>query len=549
MNKNIFSFPFFIYIFLVLGFKSYSQSIDSADYYYQKMLQPVSNSDIPLAIQYYTFQTEKHLSNKKYYKAIGALRMIAIGEYEIGNIYDSEKAIVQAVEIIENSNQTDTLIESRKGLYNQLGHIYRSTKEPAKAIEAYNLALKYSKNTSDSLTIINNKATIYKDTKDYLQAQNLLQSALTNNNIEAYPLQSAMLLDNLGFIQSKLNNPEAFNNLTKAFTIRDSLMDVKGIYSSNKNLALYYLEQNEIQLAQSFANKAFDAANTMNSLTYLEDALSLSIMMADDPKIAQFKIISDSIAKQKQIAQNKNAYLKYNVEKERENTIAALLEKEEQKNEKLILLLLGTIISFISIYIFFKLKRKHKSEKIIQVHNTESRISKKVHDEVANDVFQLMAKIQGNLNHRESLLDDLEKIYHKTRDISKENSAIEIEMDFSSQLNDLFLNYQNEIVTIITRNITKIEWENTSEIKKITIYRVLQELLTNMKKYSSASAVVFTFQQKNNKINIDYVDNGVGCIIKNKNGLQNAENRIHAVNGTITFESDPGKGFKSNITI
>lgn len=55
-----------------------------------------------------------------------------------------------------------------------------------------------------------------------------------------------------------------------------------------------------------------------------------------------------------------------------------------------------------------------------------------------------MAKIQGKTTGQEELLDDLEKIYNRTRDISKENSAIEIEEDFSSQLNDLLLNYQNE---------------------------------------------------------------------------------------------------------
>lgn len=70
-----------------------------------------------------------------------------------------------------------------------------------------------------------------------------------------------------------------------------------------------------------------------------------------------------------------------------------------------------------------------------------------------------------------------------------------------------------------------------------------------MKKYSEASAVVLVFQQINKKISIEYTDNGIGCTLKNKNGLQNAENRIHALNGTITFDSEPGKGFRSKIII
>lgn len=53
------------------------------------------------------------------------------------------------------------------------------------------------------------------------------------------------------------------------------------------------------------------------------------------------------------------------------------------------------------------------------------------------------------------------------------------------------------------------------------------------------------------KIFIDYTDNGKGCdqnkIIKN--GLQNMENRILATKGTITFETEPDRGFKVKISM
>jgi len=549
MNATRFSFLFFFSAILMSGLKVYSQQKDSTSYYYNKMLHPTQNTDIPLAIKYYTAQTEKYLVTNNNYEAIKALRIIAIGQFEIGNIYDSESAAVKAIAIIENSPQTDTLIESRKGFYNQLGKIYRASEQPKKAIEAYDLALRFSKTIADSLTIINNKATIYKDSKKYLKALELLELALNKKNSQQYPEQFARILDNLGYVQFKLNKPNALYNLNKALQIRDSLNDLMGRYSSNKSLALYYLDKGKKQRALSYINSANNIAQSINSPMYLEDALSLYIFMADDPKIKQYLSLSDSIAKQKQLAENKNAFIKYNVEKEQKNTAAAQLQQEKERGQKLLYMALGIFASVLSIFIILLLKVRHKKEKIIQVHNTESRISKKVHDEVANDVYHLMAKIQGNQNENESLLDDLEKIYNKTRDISKENSAIEIEADFSAQLNDLLLNYQNEKTTIATRNISKIEWESISEIKKTTIYRVLQELMTNMKKHSQATAVGLVFQQTAKKITINYTDNGTGCSLKNKNGLLNAENRIHAINGTITFDSEPGKGFRSKIMI
>jgi signal transduction histidine kinase len=87
------------------------------------------------------------------------------------------------------------------------------------------------------------------------------------------------------------------------------------------------------------------------------------------------------------------------------------------------------------------------------------------------------------------------------------------------------------------------------EIKKITLYRVLQELMTNMKKHSNATLVALTFNHAKKKITVEYSDNGVGCTIKKHVGLQNAENRIKTIKGTIIFDSQTNQGFKTKIIV
>ncbi|SRX73461.1 tetratricopeptide repeat-containing sensor histidine kinase [Aequorivita antarctica] len=522
---------------------------DSIEQYYQLIVNPQTSIDIPEGIMFYSQKKENDLKRKDTLSAVRDLRLIAIGQAKIGNLYDSENATVEALALIDKYHYKDTLIEAKKGIYNEMGNLYRESYNTKKAIEAYNLSLSFSRKLSDSLTLINNKSNIYKDLGQYQKAAEQLNLAYVKIRNDTNSLQSAMVLDNLGYVQSKLGNPDALLNLKKALSIRDTQNNLEGIYSSNKHLAMYYFDRNDKQLSQSYSNKAYQTAQLLNSITYLQDALSLFAIMNDDPKIIQFKKITDSIAKDKQLAENKNAYLKYNVAKEKKKTSEALLEREMEKNQKLIFIILGIIIFLTSIFIYLIQRVKYKKEKILQVHNTETRISKKVHDEVANDVYHLMAKIQGNAPDNEELLDELEKIYNKTRDISKENSAMEIQENFSGQLNDLLLSYQTEKVKIATRNISKIDWSTISETKKTTIYRILQELMTNMKKHSNANVVVLSFQQNNKKINIEYTDNGKGCEIKNKNGLQNAENRIKTLNGTINFESKPNGGFKAKITL
>jgi signal transduction histidine kinase len=62
--------------------------------------------------------------------------------------------------------------------------------------------------------------------------------------------------------------------------------------------------------------------------------------------------------------------------------------------------------------------------------------------------------------------------------------------------------------------------------------------------------VILSFKSYDNTIYIEYTDNGKGATIEklnSRNGLQNVENRILAIKGTITFDTKSGKGFKSSI--
>lgn len=122
-----------------------------------------------------------------------------------------------------------------------------------------------------------------------------------------------------------------------------------------------------------------------------------------------------------------------------------------------------------------------------------------------------MTSLENSPQIDNGVLDEIEKIYSKTRDISRENSVIKLNQDYGQQLNDLLLGYKNPQVTVVTRNLLKINWEDVSEIKKTIIHRVLQELMTNMRKHSKASSVALIFSRQGSKIQIRYRDNGVGC--------------------------------------
>jgi len=351
--------------------------------------------------------------------------------------------------------------------------------------------------------------------------------------------QIARSLDNLSFIRSKLSLPHAEEGLLEALDMRIKINFSYGIGTSYGHLILHYELQQDTLKAISYSDKYLKLAKETGISEQIRNALKLKIEIGDDTTAAEYIAINDSINSANNLARNKFNYYAYQYDKKEKD-----LKISNLRSERLLYLVIGSAFIFIAVYVI--LKYKHKKDKLEEIYKTETRISRKIHDEVANDVYHVMTKLQ---NENKDVLDDLEHIYNRTRDISKESSSIDLSMSYPELLNDLFLSYHNKQVAIITKDLYQINWDKISDLKKSTVYRVFQELLTNMKKHSNASIVVFNFSQGNKKISMRYKDNGIGSKIKKGNGLHNTENRIASINGTIIFDSEEGKGFKVIITI
>ena len=528
---------------------SIEQPQDSLLYYYNLANSPQTSSDLPLAYKFYIKQRNYNQAQNNIEDVINNLQQIAIIQFEMGLYSDSEVTVVGALKLLDTLEINKKTNESRVSLYNQLGRIYRVFRDFDIALDYYNKAEKITQSQNKLNIIQNNIAFIYSEQKKLDLAENIFQKIYKNSLKFNDSVQIARSIGNLGFIKAKLNKPEAISLIKEALRIRLKIKDLQGTYASYKHLTEYYRKGNNKKMAEFYADMALVTAKQINSPSYIEDALSNIIELNDDPKIILYKNLKDSLSEAKQIQDNKYALFKYNYYEQEKIAKENEIQKEKEKRLKLLYQGVGVFILLISIFLYFILKSKHKKEKIQQVYTTETRISKKVHDEVANEIYHAMTKLQSGATVKEELLDDLERVYTKTRDISKENSTIDFKGGFENVLNDLLVSYKDENVNVITRNLNKISWRNISELKKTAIYRVLQELMTNMKKHSQASIAVLSFVKEKNELIIDYKDDGIGCVIKKKGGLQNVENRIESINGTITFESEINNGFRATIRI
>jgi signal transduction histidine kinase len=82
--------------------------------------------------------------------------------------------------------------------------------------------------------------------------------------------------------------------------------------------------------------------------------------------------------------------------------------------------------------------------------------------------------------------------------------------------------------------------------KKIekTVYRLVQEGLTNAKRHGHATEINITFSRKDDWLNVCIEDNGIGCEgISVGFGLMGMQERIEALGGRIDVKSEVGKGY------
>src|SRR5690606_28178081 len=119
------------------------------------------------------------------------------------------------------------------------------------------------------------------------------------------------------------------------------------------------------------------------------------------------------------------------------------LQAEREKAKRVQYQTVFLIFVAIGIFLIFLIRANAKKQRLLDVYTTETRISKKVHDEIANDVYRMMTNLQTTTPSTDAILDDLEAIYIKTRDISRENTPIDMDQNFDAVLRDLLLAYQS----------------------------------------------------------------------------------------------------------
>ncbi|NUY79674.1 hypothetical protein HUK80_02105 [Flavobacterium sp. MAH-1] len=563
--KRFFHSPFFLLVILVFCRCTKSETTEAENpkelqrLGYEARTKAVAFHDIhqlDSAFTYYNKAKELYIRAKDSANTAYVLLKTCEILYEYNDYDELQTTAVEALHYLNTKRDTAYL----PSVYTHLERSFAMSEDLKNAEIYYRLGKRYASTDFEKATFDNNFAHANILQGNFDKAFEILSAAKTKYNLsDTLPIK-AKILDNYGFSAFKAHRKVDGDPMALALELRKRNNDTNGLITSYLNLAEVELSSNrdsslaKAMLAEKIAKENKSAYDRLEVLRFL-------VKNADAPASKKYAIdfvrLDDSLKSASGKAKNSFALIKYNFWKEREKRIQDEARHQlEKQDERFVWTLLLLVLTIAILWLVAYFVRRSKRIKRKASYDTEVRISGRLHDDLANDVHRTIVFAETNdlsdKENKETLLNRLDTIYSGTRSISHDHGEIPHQEDFGNYLRALLQEYNSDERAVLAQGIQSVNWQKIERFKRIELSRVIQELLTNMRKHSDCSHSFFAFGQSGKKVRITYSDNGKGTTDdtqKRKNGLRIMENRISGLGGTATFDSEPGKGFRAEIEI
>ena len=504
-----------------------------------------------VAFKYYNSAKEEFLINKDSLMAGKSLVNMAIIMSNQGDYYGSQQVSIEANKVL--SPKKNENLEILSSNYNCLAIVSENLKQYDKAIEFYGKAIKLSNDTITKLAYFNNIGNSYLLKKEYFRALNHFKYILKSKKAKTNKVDYARVINNYAKANYLINNN--YNPIPlyeESYKIRKQENDLSG---QNYVLASFveYYHNKDITKTRIYSNERYKVTKLMkNPDDQLEVLQNLIIQNPNNylKYFNEFAALNDSLKLARNSAKNQFALIRFETEENKAQNLKLQKDNAVKDFQFYGISIFSALLTIFGIIWYRKRKQRMQLESENKLKEQQLKTSKKVHDVVANGIYQVMTKIENQDSfNKEQALDELEFVYEKSRDISYEKPDSP-NQNFKEKISNLIASFKNEEVNTFTAGNDEQLWETVSEFTQTEIYQIIRELLVNMKKHSKASNVALRFEKINNLVNIHYTDNGIGISdeLIFKNGLSNTVSRIENINGKIIFDTKTEKGLKINIS-
>ena len=377
----------------------------------------------------------------------------------------------------------------------------------------------------------------------------------------------------------------------KSLEIAGRLHSEFAVSNANKSIGSAYLRLNKPELAKKYLDKAMTIAKKINNKHgQMNAAMALSEYFEKQRDFANAYLnlkrhleLKDSIADTK--TRNYTRYLesKYEGEK-KEKEILRLQEAEEQKDFEIrrrnIYIVVTAAISLALASIILLVRRNYRARQRLAEQQTRLREEKIVSMEKQQQVASLQAMINGQESERTRMARDLHdglgglfstvKMHfsalrhdvEELKDNDRYKRTLELVESASEELRKIAHNMMPEVLMKlgliealrdlcgqinagrlldISLQAYGMERPLGSSVE-VMIYRIIQELVNNILKHSSATQAIVQFNREGTRLSITVEDNGRGFDLVDARGQRNmgmetVQSRVAYLNGSLNIES------------
>lgn len=532
-------------------------------------------------------------------KEVGDISNVGYCYMTLGNIQYDQTNYDEALKFYFKSLETYEPIENYVGMSSAMiwiGIIYQYAKSDyVAAIDTYMDALKYSdlgNSTLNKSYIYSNLATIYYNEYEYDSALSYYQKS--HEIKKRFNDQRGIGNDynNIGNVWYELKKYDsALFNYEKSLSIRREMNDQTGVASALINMGKVYAD---LELTTEAQQKLMEGYNVAKEVGYKEAwqqaSLLLSMLFEKQNQFKnaltyhkEYKAISDSIfnlESDRSIAELKTQYETEKKEQQIELQEAQLAEQEAtiSRNRIALIAAITALALLIIIGALWRNRIRKKQQLKLQKAKLQAREAEinatissqeKERARYARDLHdgfgQMISILNMNLKNLNSDTrpDERHKVFEaSTQVIDDMYSELKnicfdlmpqtlIKHGLESALKE-FSDRINQTGNIsIELNIFGLE-ERLEEVQEISLYRISQEWINNIIKYSNADKVTLQITKDEAEITLLIEDNGTGfdknLLVSGKgNGWKNLNTRSNLIQGTLELETAPGK--KGNVLI
>lgn len=571
--------PTALVTFLVLSVGLYAQKIDRE---LLKQVAEVRKTDCDSALSILPQNQITSLTDNE----IKAQAYLELGYtyYCLGSFDDALESYQLSLDLFKSLDSKTKPAE----ILNLIGTLQKKQDDFELAEQYFNEGLEYAISKNDSLGIGNSLNNIgvllfqqekFEKSLDYYLQSTTVKSAIGDTIGLSYNY------DNLGMNYSRLeiyDSAQFYFGLAAEYKLL--IGDKLGYGIVKNNTGEMLMELGELNDAEVFFKEALEIAREVSYPDFERHILGMISKLKEHrgnykEALGFYKDhikVKDSLFNERKSQQVAELETKYQTEK-KEVEIQTQKAEIQQKN----FLLIGAAGAILLLGLFFiqnRLRLKLKAEKLVEEHKRlareaeiraaiasqekeRSRYARDLHDGFGQMISILNMNLQNlqkgaKPNERQKVFEESSKViddmYHELKNICFDlMPQTLIKKGLESALKEFVDRVNHTGKIFIELNVFGLN-ERLTEVQEISLYRISQEWVNNILKYSNAAKVTLQITKDDDEITLLIEDDGTGfdkkLLISGKgNGWKNLNTRANLIKGEIELETQ--QGVKGNTLI